>query len=76
MFGSEPGAAYVLSAVIAVLAFLSFAGGLFTDLHRNNALITAAFRENDLRWSPREARASARRKAPRPERPWGACPTR
>lgn len=29
MFGSEPGAAYVLSAVIAVLAFLSFAGGLY-----------------------------------------------
>lgn len=40
---------YRLSIVIAVLAFAASAGGLFMhDLYRDNVLITAAWRGNDL----------------------------
>jgi hypothetical protein len=41
--------AYVLSAIIAVLALVASAGGLFIDgLYRDNALVTAGWYGNDL----------------------------
>ncbi len=39
---------YVFSPVIAVLAAAACAAGLFTSLYRDNALVTAAWRGNDL----------------------------
>lgn len=41
--------AYVLSAMITILTIAASAGGLFIDdLYRDNTLITAAWRGNDL----------------------------
>lgn len=41
--------AYMLSVVIAVLAVVASAGGLFVDnVYRDNALVTTAFRGNDV----------------------------
>jgi hypothetical protein len=45
----QPRLATVFSAIIAVLASVSSAGGLFwAGLYRDNRLVTAAFRGNDL----------------------------
>lgn len=49
MFRSKPTAAYILSAIIILLAILSSAGGLFIDgLYRDNAFATAAWKGTDL----------------------------
>jgi hypothetical protein len=49
MFRTRPTAAYVLSAILAVLAIAASAGGLFVDeLYRDNPFATAAWRGTDL----------------------------
>ena len=40
--------AYILSVIIATLMAVASASGLFTDLYRDNATVTAAWRGNDL----------------------------
>jgi hypothetical protein len=49
MFRTKPTAAYVLSAIIIVITIVATAGGLFiTDLYRDNAFATSAWRGTDL----------------------------
>jgi hypothetical protein len=46
---TQPRLAWRLSAIVALLALIASAGGLFReDLYRDNTLVTAAFRGNDL----------------------------
>jgi hypothetical protein len=40
--------AYILSVIIAILMAIASASGLFTDLYRDNPMVTAAWRGNDL----------------------------
>jgi hypothetical protein len=45
----QPRLARLLSVIVALLAFVASAGGLFWEgLYRDNILVTAAFRSNDL----------------------------
>lgn len=49
MLKTKPISAYVLSAIIAVLALVTAAGGLFINgLYQDNSLVTFAFYGNDL----------------------------
>lgn len=49
MFRTKPTAAYILSAIIAILTIVASAGGLFIDdLYRDNAFATSAWRGTDL----------------------------
>jgi len=49
MAQTKLGTAYVLSAIIAILALVASAGGLFLDgPYRDNALVTAGWFGNDL----------------------------
>jgi hypothetical protein len=46
---TQPRLARLLSVIVALLAFVASAGGLFWEgLYRDNTLVTAAFRGNDL----------------------------
>jgi hypothetical protein len=49
VFRTNPTAAYILSAIIAILTVVASAGGLFIDhLYRDNAFATSAWRGTDL----------------------------
>ena len=49
MFRTKPTAAFILSAIIAILTMVASAGGLFIEeLYRDNAFATSAWRGTDL----------------------------